>query len=109
MHRILRKCLFIYPYGLQNFYGIQDSAKIKRLQFGRRFQNQRVRYLEYLSKIVFSDEYNFRINGSVNKQNVRIWGTERPTECNQSFMHSPSVIIWCAIGKEKVKAQIFRK
>ena len=33
---------------------------------------------------------------------MRIWGTERPTEGNQSFMHSQSVKLWCAIVKEKV-------
>ena len=31
VHRILRKCLFIYPYRLRNFHGLQSSDKIKRL------------------------------------------------------------------------------
>ena len=107
VHRILRKCLFMYPYRLQNFHGLQNSDKIKRLQFARHCQNQPEGYSEYLSKIVFSDECIFRLNGSVNKQNVRIWGTERPTDGNQSFMNSPSVMVWCAIGKEKVIGPYF--
>ena len=40
-------------------------------------------------------------------QNVRIWGTERPNEGNQSFIHSPSVMVCCAIGKEKVLGPYF--
>ena len=38
---------------------------------------------------------------------MRIWGTERPTEGNQSFMHSPSVTTWRAIEKEKVECPYF--
>ena len=49
----------------------------------------------------------FRLNGSVNKQNVRIRGTDRPTEGNQSFLNSPSIMGWCAIAKEKVIGQYF--
>ena len=28
VHRILRKCLFMYPYSLQNFNGLLNSDKI---------------------------------------------------------------------------------
>ena len=38
---------------------------------------------------------------------MRICGTERPTEGSQSFMHSPNVMMWCAIGKEKVTGICF--
>ena len=72
VHCILWKCLFIYPYRLQNFHGPQNSDKIKRLQFARHCQNQPEGYSEYLSKIVSSGECIFSLNGSVNKQNVRI-------------------------------------
>ena len=30
------------------------------------------------NKIVFSDEVHFWLNGYVNKQNYRFWGTENP-------------------------------
>ena len=35
----------------------------------------------------------------------KMWGfrgTERPSEGHRSFMHRPSVMVWCVIGKEKV-------
>ena len=71
VHRILRKCLFMYPHRLQNFNGIQNSDKIKRLQFDRHGEKQLEEYSEYLSKISFSDECIFRLNSSFNKQNIR--------------------------------------
>ena len=89
----------MYPYRLQNFHGFQKSDKIKRLQFALHCQSQPKGYSEYLSKIFFSEKCIFRLNGSINKQNVRTWVTERPTEGNQSFMYCPSVMVWCAIGK----------
>ena len=85
VHRILRRCVFLYPYKVQNFHGLRSSSKVKRLLFARHCQNHPRGYSKYLSKIVFSDEWIFRINGSENKQNVRIWGTERPNEGSQSF------------------------
>ena len=34
----------------------------------------------YLERIILSDEYKFSLSGSVNKENCRIWGSERPSE-----------------------------
>ena len=44
----------------------------------------------------------FRLNGSVNIQNGTICETERPAEWNQTFFHSPSIIVWCSISEENV-------
>ena len=68
--------------------------------------NKRV-CLSTLSKIVFSDECIFRLNGSINTQKVRIWGTERPVEGRQTFSHSPSIMVWCGIAKEKIIGPYF--
>ena len=92
---------FLYPCKVLNFHGIRSSYEVKRLQFARHYQNNPSGYLEYLSKVVFSDECIFRLNGSVSKQNVRIWSTERPTEGNQSFLNSPNVIVRCFVAKGK--------
>ena len=52
--------------------------------------------------MVFSDECIFRLKGSVNTQNVRMWGKKRPVEGRQTFSHSPSTMVWFEISKEKV-------
>ena len=44
---------------------------------------------------------------AVNEKNERIWGTEHPTESNQSFLNSASVMEWCAVTKEKVMRPCF--
>lgn len=44
----------------------------------------------------------FSINGVVPKQNVKIWGAERPDKHNQGLMKSPGAMMWCSISKERV-------
>ena len=61
---------------LRNYQHRQE----KRVLFARHCQNQHEGMSEYLSKIVFSDECIFRLYGSVNIENIRIWGIERPVE-----------------------------
>ena len=38
---------------------------------------------------------------------MRIRGVERPNESNESFMNIPSVMVWCALSKEKVIGTYF--
>ena len=100
IQRVLRKCLFLDPYKMQNLHGITNTDKKKRVVFARHCQNQHEGMSEYLSKIVSSDECIFRLHGSVNTQNVRIWGTQRSAQGRQTFSHSPSIMVflpgWCA-------------
>ena len=107
VNRLLRKCLFTYPYRLQNFHGLQNSDKPKRLKFARYRQNPTRRYSEYLTKNVFADECIFYLNGSVNKKNVSICGTERPAAGNLQLMNCTSGLVRCTIGNEKMMGPHF--
>lgn len=56
---------------------------------------------------MFSDECIFRVNGCVNKQNVRICPKERPSQISEAPRNSPGVMVWCAISKEKIIGPLF--
>ncbi|CAH1992908.1 unnamed protein product [Acanthoscelides obtectus] len=45
----------------------------------------------FSSKIMFSDEAHFTLNGTVNKQNCRIWANENPREYQEQPMHPQKV------------------
>ena len=48
------------------------------------------------SKILFSDEAHFTMDGFVNKQNCRIWGDENPRVIHEKSLHPQKVTVWCA-------------
>jgi hypothetical protein len=50
---------------------------------------------EFPKKIIFSDEAAFHVSGKLNKQNVRIWGSEHPRATVQHIRESPKVNMWC--------------
>jgi hypothetical protein len=45
----------------------------------------------------YSDECTFFLSGKVNKQNCRIWGTEKPHHHREHVRDSPKVIVWCCV------------
>lgn len=52
---------------------------------------------QFFKKIIFSDEAHFHLNGYVNKQNCRIWGSENPHALEQLPMHPLKVTVWCGL------------
>ena len=43
------------------------------------------------------DEAYFTLNGYINKQNYRIWGSGNPHIIEKRPLHSEKVTVWCAI------------
>ena len=107
IQRILKKLLCLYPYKLQTLQALTTVDKQNRLRFAEHVLSQSCGATEYLRRIVFSDECIFRLNGHVNKQNVRIWAQERPSQVNEAPLHSPGVMVWCGISKTKIIGPFF--
>ena len=78
---------------MKNLDGITNTDKIKRVIFVRHCQNQLEGMSEYLSRLVFSDECIFRLNGSVNTQHIIILCTERLVEVREIFSNSPGIMV----------------
>ena len=53
----------------------------------------------YLDNLWFSDESHFTVDGHVNKQNWRIWGSEKPTEVIEKTANPMKVTVWSAVSK----------
>ncbi|KYN36525.1 hypothetical protein ALC56_09120 [Trachymyrmex septentrionalis] len=49
----------------------------------------------FSSKIILSDEAHFHLDGFVNRQNCRFWGTENPHVIVEKQMHPQRVTVWC--------------
>lgn len=67
------------------------------------------KYSSCSSKIVLSDECMSRINAVVDKQNVRIWGTQRLLKHYLMVLNSHGIRAWCAIANEQAIGPNFLK
>ena len=100
--KVLRKRLKMKPYKLQLLQHLKRTDKTKRATFCMDMQENIDNEDGFLEKVIFSDEATFHLSGKVNKQNVRIWGTENPREFVEHMRDSPKVNVFCAMSKEKV-------
>ena len=48
----------------------------------------------FSSKIILSDEAHFRLDGFVDRQNCRVWGSEKPRAISEKRMHPRRVTVW---------------
>ena len=71
-------------------------------------QTKRVDYAEFMKELIddgdidpkkvwFTDEAHFYLDGYVNRQNFRIWGTENPHMTVVKPLHPKKVTVWCAM------------
>ncbi|PNF14729.1 hypothetical protein B7P43_G08933 [Cryptotermes secundus] len=61
----------------------------------------------FISRLIFSDEATFHLSGTVNRHNVRIWGTEQPHETVEHERDSPNVNVFSAVSQDKVYGPFF--
>ena len=50
----------------------------------------------FYREILFSDESHFWLNGTVNKQNCRLWADEQPEEYQELPLY-PIKTVWCGL------------
>ena len=103
----LRRELKLYPYKLQMAQQLSEEDETKRINFARYCRAELRFDSEFLKRVVFTDECKFSLSGFVNKQNCRIWGSERPNEVYQTPHNSPSVMVWCGVSKNEIIGPYF--
>ena len=102
VNRILKHYYRFYPYKLRTTQAITEDDQLKRLEFSEFITN-----CDEIGAILWSDEANFSIDGSVNTHNAIIWGTERPPP-HQRPLHSPHMTVWMGFSREfKLKPYFF--
>lgn len=69
---------------------------------------QRIQHDEdFLKKVCFSDEATFHVSGTINRHNVRIWGSETPHAVVELQRDSPKVNVWCGLMHNKIIGPFF--
>jgi len=60
-----------------------------------------------LDNIWFTDESHFHLDGYVNKQNMRIWGSENPNVVLEKSARPIYVTVWAAISTRGIIGPYF--
>lgn len=97
---ILKNELKLYPYKVQVVQQIYENNIKKRLEFCKTMIQKLENDPQLLNRIWFTDESHFHKDGHCNKQNYRIWGTEKPETFIEKPAHPEYVTVWCAISAQ---------
>ncbi|PNF28684.1 hypothetical protein B7P43_G07888 [Cryptotermes secundus] len=92
---VLTVRLHLKPYRLQLVQALTNNDKRKRMEFC----DSMLEMME--DELIFSGEATFHLSGTVNRHNVRIWGTEHPHETVEREKDSPKVNVFCAVSQDK--------
>ena len=107
MWRILLKSLVFKPNHIQMVQKLSDEDHRRRLDFCLQLQDIMSSDDHFLEKVQFSGEATFHVSGTVNRRNVRIWGSENPHAYVEHQCDSPTVDVFCAISGQKVYGPFF--
>uniref|UniRef100_A0A914PX16 DUF4817 domain-containing protein n=1 Tax=Panagrolaimus davidi TaxID=227884 RepID=A0A914PX16_9BILA len=87
-----------HPYKMQLIQELEPDDHILRVAFAEQHLAFLAADPSHLSRIWWSDEAIFHVNGAVNRHNCRYWSPENPSFHGQQPLHSPKVSVWSAIS-----------
>ena len=103
VYKVMRSKLKLFPYKLQVMQAVTDVDCARRKEFANwLLENQ-----DILDRILWTDEANFCIDGSVNTHNCVVWGQEKPRVVLAKRSHSPKVCVWMGIAADFRVAPFF--
>lgn len=97
LQRILKLDLHMKPYKIQLVQELKVTDHQNRFNYSNSILSLHAQNADFIRKLIMSDEAHFHLNGYVNKQNCRIWGTENPFSLCESPSHPSRLTVWCGI------------
>ena len=107
IHNILRKDIQLTPYKLQVARLLAEHTREERLEFCHKFL-EKVSEREFNDNVLYTDEASFDLNPIVNKQNCRIWSSEKPESNSFKKTNFPKKqMVWIGFSKRVVIGPFF--
>ena len=98
LYRIVNNFLKLHPYKITTHQLLTTRSMETRVKFCKiiteMFESSEIDE----SKIVFSDEVYFWLNGYVNKQNYRFWDTENRNISISKSLHPGKITLWVTLS-----------
>ncbi|XP_055308848.1 uncharacterized protein LOC129572772 [Sitodiplosis mosellana] len=95
--RILRRDLGLKAYKIQLVQELKPTDMPNRYRFSVWALEKLEEDPLFSTRILFSDEAHFTLNGHVNKHNCRIWGEEQPEQVQELPLHPLRTTVWCGL------------
>ncbi|XP_063971908.1 uncharacterized protein LOC135159795 [Diachasmimorpha longicaudata] len=77
---------------------LNDGNPDRRLQFCEWIQEMVIRKPGFMGSIIWSDEAQFKLNGTVNRHNCVYWGEENPHITIEKAVNLPAANVWCGLS-----------
>jgi hypothetical protein len=74
---------------VQHLQALKPNDKPQRKEFAVSLLDRLSEDEHFLKRVCLSDEETFHVSGKLNRQNVRIWGSEQPHETREIQRDSP--------------------
>lgn len=103
---MLRRRLHFKPYGVQLLLHLKPEDHVRRPEACVKMKDA-LEDDDFVAKMIFSDKAAFHLSGSVNRRNVRFWGTENPRAIVTVERNSPKVNVFSAVSQAKVCGLFF--
>ncbi|KAI6651315.1 hypothetical protein LOD99_5281 [Oopsacas minuta] len=107
VRKILVDDLILFSYKIQILQKQSTVQKEKRLTFAKLIAGKVEKNEINIGNIDWSDEAHFHFSRHVNKQNMRIWGEEKPDPLDNKPLTQEKVTVWCAVGSKRIIAPYF--
>lgn len=107
VRRILKKNLHMIPYKVQMVQELLPHDFQQRLTYALELQQMSREHDGFMHNLIMSDEAHFHLNGFINKQNCRFWGTENPRELHQRQLHPQKCTVWCGVTSRAIIGPYF--
>ena len=105
--RIARKDLNIFPYKISVGQPLSSNAVQQRYEFACQLDALIEDNSIDPRNIIFSDEAHFWLNGYVNRQNYRFWGSQKPEMVLVKPLHPKKLTVWAALCADGIIGPFF--
>ena len=100
--RMARTDLKLHPYKISIHQKLRNCDEEARKRYCAWFTRKCNVSPQFLENIWFSDEAHFHLDGRVNSQNYRYWGSEPPKDVAERPLHSKKCTAWCAMSAQGI-------
>lgn len=79
-------------------HAMNEDDPDRRMEYSEWFNNMVRNDEEFAEMIVWSDEAQFKLNGTVNRHNCIYWAAENPNVHVDKAVNLPGVNVWCGLS-----------